>query len=188
MAILAVIVPPSFFAQPKLVWNASASVPIGLYRVSPTNQIAIGDLVAVVPPEPITEFMTERGYIGRGVLLLKHVAALPGQEICRVGDRITVDAEPYGTALDHDRLGRPLPVWQGCRRIARGEVFLMNRDVGDSFDGRYFGPIAARSIVGLATAIHITVSNGRRIAPYFTARDRTIEKRRSRAGFFSCQI
>lgn len=47
-----------------------------------------------------------------------------------------------------------MPVWQGCRRIAPGTVFLMNLTVRDSLDGRYFGPIAARTIIGRATPIY----------------------------------
>src|SRR5207249_9515166 len=41
----------------------------------------------------------------------------------------------------HDRRGRPLPVWQGCRAIAQDEVSLMNWNEPASLDGRYFGPI-----------------------------------------------
>ena len=33
------------------IWNASASVPIGLYAVNPTGVLHVGDLVVVRPPE-----------------------------------------------------------------------------------------------------------------------------------------
>jgi type IV secretory pathway protease TraF len=46
--------------------------------------------------------------------------------------------------------GRPLPVWQGCRRVAEGEIFLMNWDEPASLDGRYFGSIPLSTIVGRA--------------------------------------
>jgi type IV secretory pathway protease TraF len=55
-----------------------------------------------------------------------------------------------GQALDHDRSGRALPVWRGCRAVAGDEVFLMNWQSEDSFDGRYFGPLPASTIVGRA--------------------------------------
>jgi type IV secretory pathway protease TraF len=64
---------------------------------------------------------------------------------------ISVDDIAIGTALAHDRQGRPLPVWQGCRAIAQGEVFLMNWDEPASFDSRYFGPIPLRTIIGRAS-------------------------------------
>lgn len=145
----------SFVPVPlRLVWNASASVPIGLYSLEPPRELRVGDLVAVTPSRPLAEFMAKRGYLGRGVPLMKHVAALPGQIVCRLRSSTTVDGAALGEALDYDRKGRRLPVWQGCHRIAAGTVFLMNPAVRDSLDGRYFGPIPARTIIGRATPIY----------------------------------
>jgi type IV secretory pathway protease TraF len=73
------------------------------------------------------------------VPLLKRVAAQTGQRVRRTGLAITVDGVPMGDALDRDRRGRSLPVWQGYRLVAAGELFLMNWHVRDSLDGRYFG-------------------------------------------------
>lgn len=145
----------SFIPTPlRLVWNASASVPVGLYDLDPPRDLHVGDVVAVMPDKPLADFMVERGYIGRGVPLMKHIAALPGQRVCRSGNTVTVDAVPVGNALGHDRRGRELPVWQGCRRIGDGQVFLMNPSVPDSLDGRYFGPIPARAVIGKATPLY----------------------------------
>lgn len=138
----------------RLVWNVSASVPIGLYRLSAPRDLAVGDLVAVMPEKLLADFLVERGYIGRDVPLLKRVMGVPGQQVCRTGLAITVDGVPLGRALDRDRMGRVLPVWQGCRGIVDGDIFLMNPDVRDSLDGRYFGPTAAKSVIGLATPIY----------------------------------
>ncbi len=134
----------------KLVWNVSASVPIGLYALEPADHLEITDLVAVMPPRPLAAFLIARGYLGEGTPLLKRVMALPGQDVCRFSDAITVDGVPLGEALRRDSLGRDLPVWQGCRRIASGYLFLMNPDVRDSLDGRYFGPIPATTVIGRA--------------------------------------
>ena len=134
---------------PRLIWNASASVPIGLYTVHPAGALHVGELLVVVPPEPLATFLDTRRYLPKGVPLLKHILALPGQTICRSGRTITVDAVAVGEALDRNHLGRPLRVWQGCRVVAAGEVFLMNRRA-DSLDGRYFGPLPATTIVGRA--------------------------------------
>jgi type IV secretory pathway protease TraF len=61
-----------------------------------------------------------------------------------------VDGLAIGDALGRDHLRRLLPVWQGCRLISVGEVFLMNRQSPDSLDGRYFGPLPTTTIVGRA--------------------------------------
>lgn len=135
---------------PRLIWNASASTPIGLYSLDRPPRLEVTDLVAMDAPEPLASFLADRGYLARGVPLMKRVAGLPGHQVCRVGTRITVNGVAMGEALDRDRLGRDLPVWQGCQRIAEGEIFLMNWSVEDSLDGRYFGPISERSIIGRA--------------------------------------
>ncbi len=138
---------------PRLIWNASASTPIGLYSLDRSPRLEVTDLVAVDAPEPLASFLAERDYVPRGVPLMKRVAALPGQRVCRTGARITIDGIAMGEALERDRLGRELPVWQGCRRIGDDEVFLMNFDVPDSVDGRYFGPLSRGFVIGRALPV-----------------------------------
>ena len=137
----------------KLIWNETASAPIGFYTVEPIGRLKVPDLVAVMPPEPLASFMVERGYIGRDVPLLKHVLGLPGQRVCRIDRTITVDGIVMGEALERDRMGRDLPVWQGCQIIGPDQLFLMNRDAPDSHDGRYFGPLPASSVIGRAVPL-----------------------------------
>jgi conjugative transfer signal peptidase TraF len=137
----------------RLIWNASPSVPVGLYAVRQAGPLSDGELVVAAPPKGLASFLARRGYLPIGVPLLKHVAALPGQIVCRDGRRITVDRAVAAEALDRDRKGRILPRWTGCRTLKPGEVFLLNPGVNDSLDGRYFGPLSATSIVGRATPI-----------------------------------
>lgn len=134
----------------RLLWNVTTSAPIGLYTVEPADRLAVPELVAILLPEPLAGFTVERGYVGRGVPLLKRVIGLPGQRVCRTGRAVTVDGVEMGDALDRDRIGRALPVWEGCRVVADGQIFLMNIDARDSLDGRYFGPIPARAVIGRA--------------------------------------
>ncbi|MGG5889962.1 S26 family signal peptidase [Falsiroseomonas sp. HC035] len=142
--------------QPRIIWNASASVPLGLYIAAAADDIALGDLVLVRPPETLAAFLAERGYVARGVPLLKHVAALPPQVVCAEGTAIMVDGETVAHRRMADRLGRPLPTWHGCHRLESGEVFLLNADEPDSLDGRYFGPLLRTSIVARLRPVWIT--------------------------------
>lgn len=158
--IIAVFINP----PPRLIWNASASVPIGLYAVRARHAPKVGDLVAVAPPPPLARFLAERHYLPRGVPLLKPVAAVAGQRVCRTGPRISVDGTPLGEAQARDRRRRILPAWRGCRTLAAGDVFLMNPRVSDSFDGRYFGPLPDTTIIGAVTPVWI-VSPRARHAP-----------------------
>ena len=66
---------------PLYIWNASASVPIGLYRLRPAVQFQVTELVAVQPPEPLATFLDLNGYLPIGVPMLKRVLALPGQNV-----------------------------------------------------------------------------------------------------------
>src|SRR3546814_5327754 len=72
---------------PKLIWNASASVPIGFYTVRPASDLRIGDLAVVTPPDDLAVFLSTGGYLPMGVPLLKPVAVLPeiGRAPCREG-------------------------------------------------------------------------------------------------------
>jgi len=135
---------------PRLLWNASESVPIGLYLLQPTDRLFVTELVAIEPAEPFATFLADGHFLPRGILMLKRVLALPGQIVCREELRITVDKAEMGVAREHDSRGRPLPVWQGCHVVADGEVFLMNWQSPDSLDGRYFGALPASAIVGRA--------------------------------------
>lgn len=147
------LLPVAVALPPVLVWNASASVPIGLYAVHPARTLRLGQLVVAMPPAPLAAFLARRDYLPERVPLLKHVAALPGERICRTGVTVTIDGVSAGVALLHDSRGRALPVWSGCRIIAQGEVFLLNPSVPDSLDGRYFGTLPIASIRGVATPI-----------------------------------
>jgi conjugative transfer signal peptidase TraF len=150
VAAIALLVFASSKRVPLLVWNVSESVPIRLYHVQPTRMLFITTLVVAFPPEPLAAYLAQRGYLPRRVPLLKRILALPGQSVCRSELLITVDGIDVGRALERDRHDRTLPVWQGCRVIADGDVFLMNWDEPSSFDGRYFGPIPSSAIVGRA--------------------------------------
>jgi conjugative transfer signal peptidase TraF len=138
--------------HPRFIWNASASEPIGLYRVTPGKQPKRGDLVVIQPPARLAQFLADRNYLPVGVPLLKQVSADPGARVCRRGDVVTVDGVRKAVAQHRDRLGRALPTWQGCRIVRRGELFLL-AGASDSMDSRYFGPIPASGLLGHAAPI-----------------------------------
>jgi conjugative transfer signal peptidase TraF len=142
-----------FHPAPRLIWNATASTPTGLYVLRPVGPLRSLELVALRPPEPIASYLADGGFLPKGVPLLKHVMAMPGQTVCRAGDAVTIDHVEVGAAQTRDHLGRPLPRWSGCRTLQPSEVFLMNPTVPDSLDGRYFGPLPIASIVARAVPL-----------------------------------
>lgn len=138
---------------PLLVWNASASAPIGFYAIRPAGALAITDLIVARPPEPLAEWLGARGYLPRGALLIKRVAALPGQKICREDRSISVDGSVVAEANARDHAGRDLPRWSGCFVLRSGEAFLLNWDHPASLDCRYFGALPVDAVVGRAQPI-----------------------------------
>ena len=140
-------------APPLYIWNASNSVPRGLYRLELATTLTVTELVAVQPPALLATFLDLNGYLPIGVPMLKRVLALPGQTVCRNGLSISVDGVDVGQARERDGRGRPLPVWHGCQIIADGDVFVMNWQSEDSLDGRYFGPLPASAVIGRAVPV-----------------------------------
>ena len=60
----------------RLLWNASESVPVGLYSVEAGDQLAVTNLVVAMPPNSLATFLDERGYVPLGVPLIKRILAL----------------------------------------------------------------------------------------------------------------
>jgi conjugative transfer signal peptidase TraF len=141
-------------ATPRLVWNASASAPIGLYWRT-DGAVARGDLVLAWAPASARRLAAERGYLPADVPLLKRVVALAGDVVCALDGVIFIDGREAAEGLERDRYGRPMPRWNGCRTLRKGELFLLMPEVPDSFDGRYFGMVGADAVIGKVVPLWI---------------------------------
>lgn len=135
--------------RPWLVWNVSASAPIGLYGVTPPHDIMTSDMVIARVPKGLRSLAAGRRYIPAKVPLVKRVAAGPGDTVCAAGSKIVIDGRLRAERRPMDGRGRFMPWWQGCMTLRDGAVFLLNADPA-SFDGRYFGPSDRSDIIGRA--------------------------------------
>jgi conjugative transfer signal peptidase TraF len=140
--------PQSSPERAQIIWNVTASAPIGLYRVIRQPRYLRGDLVLVKASPNIEKFAAQRGYLPAGVQLVKRIATTAGDTVCADGDDIFIDGQFVAARLLADSTGRPLPSWSGCRTLKRDEVFLLMQGVRTSFDGRYFGPTKTSQIIG----------------------------------------
>jgi conjugative transfer signal peptidase TraF len=143
---LTMIAPPA----PRLVWNVSASAPVGLYSVTPGAALEPSDMVVAWTPQPWRALAARRHYLPANVPLVKRVVAVGGDRICASGEEVSINGVPAVTRLARDARGRILPWWEGCVAIGKGEAFLLMANADASFDGRYFGVTRRRDIVGKA--------------------------------------
>ena len=143
---------------PRLIYNPSDSVPVGWYRVKPLDHratslprsLSVGSIVLTLLPADAAALAAQRGYLPAHVPLLKRVGAVAPQHVCIVAGQVRIDGVPTAAALPADRLGRPLPSWPHCRPLAEGELFLLSVTNPASFDSRYFGPVSASVLIGVA--------------------------------------
>jgi conjugative transfer signal peptidase TraF len=133
---------------PRLIWNATASAPVGLYELRSQATFKRGELVLIRPPQWVRIFAAARGYLPETVPMAKRIAAQNGDIVCRERDAITINNRVVAHALLADGEGRMLPTWSGCRRLAKDEIFPLMDSVRASFDGRYFGAVPTTAIVG----------------------------------------
>lgn len=144
-----IAVPP----RPLLVWNGSASAPVGLYLVGGADKIDKGDMVIARLAEPYRSLAAKRHYLPANVPLVKRVVALPGDRVCADRNIILVKDKPVAARLKIDASGRAMPWWRGCVRLGRGQLLLLMTDSPASFDGRYFGASERRDLIGRARLV-----------------------------------
>jgi conjugative transfer signal peptidase TraF len=140
----------AFPPLPRLVWNATASAPIGLYAVTPGAPVRVGDMVIARVPEPWRTLAAHRRYVPSNVPLVKRVAAGPGDEVCALGTLIFVNGAPMTVRRRRDGAGRLMPWWDGCARLHAHRYFLLMPGNAASFDGRYFGVTDETLLIGKA--------------------------------------
>jgi len=136
-----------------IVFNPSDSVPRGWYRVGHIDGVGSLHVDAIVLarlPAGAAALAAQRGYLPAGVPILKRIGAVAPQVVC-VRDRIVrIDGTAVATVRMHDGAFRSMPSWTQCGPLAEGELFLLSDTNPASFDSRYFGPIAASAVIGVA--------------------------------------
>jgi conjugative transfer signal peptidase TraF len=145
--------------------NATDSMPRGLWRVRSNVAIERGEIVTVCPPDrtDIREAV-RRGYIPNGGCaggyepLVKPIAAIAGDLVTVTSKGVAVDGTPVTDTrqLARDEAGRPLhPMPLGSYRVPAGEIWLLSGHDPRSFDSRYFGPVPAKNVQGVARPLWV---------------------------------
>lgn len=153
LAVAGVAVPCVLPLRTQIVFNPSASVARGWYRIDAVRApgaMHVGSLVLARLPASAAAFAAQRHYLPAGTPVLKRVAAVAPQTVCIAGQQVWVDATAVAVARVQDGAGRTLPTWAHCRPLADGELFLLGDAQWVSFDSRYFGPVRVDAVLGIA--------------------------------------
>ncbi len=137
-----------FPPRPIVLYNPSASAPIGWYRLRANAPLKVGDQVAAYAPEWARKLADERQYLPYEYPMIKTIWASSGTKICVHNNRISVPNYPVIISLSQDSLGRDMPKLSGCFTLKADEYFLVSPDVQAGFDSRYFGAVEAQNILG----------------------------------------
>lgn len=132
---------------PPAIINETPSMQKGLYmRVGNAQELQRGEIVGLPMPKLAKDYLVGKLGYPADTLLIKRVAAMPGDTVCRKASMLTVRGQQL-QAKDQDMRGNALPNWQGCHQLSKNEVFLLGDHPG-SFDSRYFGPVSRQELSG----------------------------------------
>jgi conjugative transfer signal peptidase TraF len=137
----------AFDPSERLIWNRTGSAAEGLYWRS-DEPFANGEWVAVSAGSAHARWTMTHGYVGRDWPLVKQIAAVPGDTVCRIGALIYVNGDVRADTRNFDARGQELPSWSGCERLSTNQFFLLNPHPS-SLDGRYLGTISGDDLDGV---------------------------------------
>jgi len=138
---------PDKRSAPLAIINETSSMQKGLYvRTGNATDLKVGEIVALPMPKNAKDYLVDKLGYPTDTLLIKRVAALPGDIVCRQTDTLTVGGKML-QAKARDRRGNVLPNWQGCYKLSNERIFIQGDRPG-SFDSRYFGPVSRHALSG----------------------------------------
>jgi len=139
---------------PLILYPITPSLPQGLY-VRTFDSPSTSMIAAFRVPEIAKRY---KALIGEEVreefLFMKPIIAGPGDHVCNRREKgIFINGARAASMSAHDRSGRTLPIWRGCRRLLEKEFFTLSTHASSSFDGRHYGPTKAADIRGVYHAL-----------------------------------
>jgi type IV secretory pathway protease TraF len=116
---------------------AATSVVRGQHRADP------------LPPEAAA-LAAQRGYLPTRVPLLKRVGASRRRRCASLAGIVRIDGVPSAAVLPADRWAGRCHPGSNAAAFEPGELFLLSVTNPASFDSRYFGPVSASAVIGVA--------------------------------------
>jgi len=145
----------------QFILNTTSSFPLGLYKITHKEHYQKGDLVSFcATPSPTIEKMIREGYTqpnpncpNHTPQLLKKIMALEDDNVT-IESSVKINNQPLKNShiFRKDSRGNLLHI-QPSQKIKRGFFWAMSDYNEKSYDSRYFGQVALKNIIGLATPV-----------------------------------
>lgn len=133
-----------------ITYQATPSMPKGFYLIEPAKTIKKGDIVIFRPPKSTLNFLLKHKWIPNSGLLMKHIVAVFGDKVVEQKGTIWINNQKTGPVYKYYAPGKILPNSNFQGVLQPHQYLLMSTRIKRSFDGRYFGPVSGKDIVGKA--------------------------------------
>ena len=130
-----------------LYLNVSESLPLGLYLKISGENYQRGDYIVYEPTEEVKTIIIKNGWGDGKRTFLKKVGAIAGDSYSIDEETLKFEAagKYIGQVCEMDTAGNKLPRLRGKFKVKEGNVLPVTMN-SRSFDGRYTGEIAVKSI------------------------------------------
>jgi len=131
--------------------NLTPSEPLGIYKkILFDGKLKKGELVIFKVPDAAKVYVYGRGWLKKEMPLLKEVRGIAGDQYTISSDGLLINGDHVGQVSTQDSQGKPLPKLRGRFVIKTGYFLPISTYSKKSFDGRYFGVVSVKSIIGKA--------------------------------------
>lgn len=133
-----------------LTYQVSPSMPMGWYYYKPLTKIHRGQWVSLKAPDFAEQYLQQHHLVPHSGVLIKAIAAIPGDFVCQQALQLTVNHRVVATLLTQDRFQRVIAKRAFCRYLSQDEYLVLGISDPRSYDGRYFGPVSRDRLLSQA--------------------------------------
>jgi len=134
-----------------VTYQGSNSMPKGFYLVRPVHHLTRGNWVVFYPPNKTKAFLLKEQWLPRSGLMMKIVKGIPGDYVCKKNGWLWTSTQKIAPIYREYAPGKLLPNQPFCGRLRANQYLLMSTHIKRSFDGRYFGPVNKKNIIGIVS-------------------------------------
>lgn len=144
------------FCDSRLVYNTTASMPIGLYYK--TSEPVVRKSIILAKPHKSDYILQaiKYGYISENEILLKRVIGIPGDKVRITQEGIYVNDDLIANTRIFvvDTNKRPL-IYKTLDKTLMNNEYIIVGDSEKSFDSRYFGIVTSDEVISTVVPLYV---------------------------------